>query len=368
MEKDMSQTYPIATGENASTVIVGEPLARFAKAFPSIAPEGSRVAILADGAVASRLGAPLKKALGRAGYETHLLRIPPGEASKNLAHAGKLYRQLSKAGFERRSWLIALGGGVVGDLTGFVAATYLRGIPFVQIPTTLLAQVDASIGGKTAIDIPEGKNLVGSFYHPRWVWIDPSLLKTLPVAHWRNGLGEVIKYGAIADAKLFDRLDATIEKLVKGYSADWEPIIARCAEIKAAVVRKDPKERSGLRAQLNFGHSVGHAIEGAVGYKGYAHGEAISIGMFVAAKISQQLTGFDSVDRLRLETLLTRAGLPSEPYRPIPRARLMQFLSRDKKAEAGSVRFVLLERLGKAVSGKQVPAEILDGALSSVGL
>src|SRR5205823_12467368 len=194
-------------------------------------------------------------------------------------------------------------------------------VPDVKGPTTILAQVDASIGGKTGVDVPEGKNLVGSFYHPRFVWIDPSVLKTLPARHWRNGMAEVIKYGAICDAGLFEVLEQKIDGLLKGYSAEWEPVIRRCAEHKADIVKKDPTETTGLRAILNFGHSVGHAIEAATGYRRYLHGEAISIGMFVAALLSEQLSGLSGLDRIRLGTLLTKAGLPARVSSPIPRAR-----------------------------------------------
>jgi 3-dehydroquinate synthase len=238
----------------------------------------------------------------------------------------------------------------------------------VQVPTTLLAQVDAAIGGKTAVDIPEGKNLVGAFYEPLFVWIDSALLKTLPEKHWRNGLAEVIKYGAIRDARLFERLERRISHLVKGYSPEWPPIIARCAEIKAEIVKKDPLETTGLRALLNFGHSVGHAVEAAAGYSGYLHGEAISIGMVVAALLSERLTGLDSSDRIRLESLLTRAGLPVRVRKPIARRLIKDFLARDKKVRDGVVRFVLLKGLGKAVSGQGVSPKFLDAALSASGL
>jgi 3-dehydroquinate synthase len=297
-----------------------------------------------------------------------MIRIAPGERSKTFAQAQRLCRLLARQRIERRSLLVALGGGVVGDLAGFVAATYLRGIPLVQVPTTLLAQVDASIGGKTAVDIPEGKNLVGAFYQPRLVWIDPSLLRTMPQRHWRNGAAEVIKYGAIRDAGLFKRLEQDIESLVKGYSPAWTSIVARCAAIKAEVVSADPRETRGARALLNFGHSVGHAIEAASRYVDYLHGEAISIGMFVAALISQQMGLLDPVDRIRLGTLLTRAGLPARVRRPLARHALMSLLARDKKVQDGHIRFVLLNGIGQAVGGQSVPSEILAPALAASGL
>lgn len=362
------QTFYIGVDDQKSEIRVGQSLSKLPKALTVLAPIAAKVGLVVDGAVANRYGRPLLRSLRTEGYEAELFVVPPGERSKSLEQAGKLYRALAKSRFERGSWLLAMGGGVVGDLAGFVAATFLRGIPVVQIPTTLLAQVDSSIGGKTGVDIPEGKNLVGSFYQPRLVWVDPTLLKSLPKDHWRNGMGEVIKYGAIRDEVLFQKLEQKMELLLKGYHAEWEAIIARCAQIKADVVDKDPHERRGLRALLNFGHSVGHAVEAAGGYKLYSHGEAISIGMFVASQLSQVLAGLDPVDRIRLGTLLTRAGLPSQPRRPIKRDRLLSFLARDKKVKEGAVRFVLLEKLGKAVSGKQVPMETLDRALAASSL
>jgi 3-dehydroquinate synthase len=349
-------------------LMVGKSLARFPQVLAKHAPAHSQVMVVADSAVASLLGKSLQAGLVRAGFAAQLTVIPSGERSKTLLEAARLYRTLSRARFDRRSLLVALGGGVVGDLTGFVAATYLRGIPYVQVPTTLLAQVDAAIGGKTGVDIPEGKNLVGAFYPPLFTWIDPTLLKTLPERHWRNGLAEVIKYGAIWDEDLFEKLERSMDQLLKGYSAAWDPIIARCAAIKSEVVRKDPLEKAGFRAILNFGHSVGHAIEAAAGYRDYLHGEAISIGMFVSGMLSEELAGLDPLDRIRLGTLLTKAGLPARVRKPISRKRLMEYLARDKKAQEGTVRFVLLKGLGKAVSGQSVPSEILDTALIASGL
>lgn len=349
-------------------LVIGQPLARLPGVLAREARPGAKVMVVADSAVAGRYGKMLKIGLMKAGFEVRLVIIPAGERSKTLAQAQKLLTQLSKANFERESWLIALGGGVVGDLTGFVAATYLRGVPYIQVPTTLLAQVDSSIGGKTGVDTPEGKNLVGAFYHPRIIWITPDLLKTLPARHWRNGLAEVIKYGAIRDAALFEILERKMDRLLKGYSADWVPVIKRCAEIKADVVKKDPTETKGLRAILNFGHSVGHAIEAATGYRQYLHGEAISIGMFVAGLLSEQLSGLDGIDRIRLGTLLTKAGLPARVKRPIPRSRLLQFLARDKKVQNGTVRFVLLKGLGEALSQQKIAPDVLALALSASGL
>jgi 3-dehydroquinate synthase len=351
-----------------SRLIIGEPLTRLPRVLAQEARKNAKVMVVADSAVKGRYGQSLRAGLAKAGFDAHLLAIPSGERSKTLAQAGSLYRALARAKFERGSWLIALGGGVVGDLTGFVAATFLRGISYIQAPTTLLAQVDAAIGGKTGVDILEGKNLVGAFYHPRFVWIDPTVLKTLPLRHWRNGLAEVIKYGAIWDNMFFKRLEHLLSRPVKGYTPEWAPVIARCAQIKAAVVAKDPAETKGVRAILNFGHSVGHAIEAAADYRDYLHGEAIAIGMAVAGKLSEELSGLKGVERMRLMALLSKAGLPTRLRRPIKRARILEFLARDKKVENGAVRFVLLKGLGKAVSGQAVPPEFLASALAEVGL
>jgi 3-dehydroquinate synthase len=358
----------LTIGTQKSDISIGAPLAQLPEVLKAHAVPGTRIAVLADAGVPRGPVTTLMAGLKSQGFEALLIPVASGERSKTLAQAGRLYRQLAKAKFERKSWIIAVGGGVTGDLAGFVAATYMRGIPLVQVPTTLLAQVDASIGGKTAIDIPEGKNLVGAFYFPRLVWIDPLLLKSLPRRHWVNGAAEVIKYGAILDAKLFAELEATMDVLAKGWTPAWAPIIARCAQLKSQLVQKDPTETLGIRALLNFGHTVGHAVEAAGGYDTYLHGEAISIGMFVAGYLSSCVSGLSDIDRIRLGTLLTKAGLPARVKKALPRDTILSYLARDKKVDQGSVKFVLLKAIGKAVSGQTIPEEILDAGLSSSGL
>jgi 3-dehydroquinate synthase len=358
----------LTVGGQTSDIVVGSPLAQLPEALSKVARAGTRVGVLADDGVPQTRVSELIAGLKTKGFDVFLFPIPAGERSKTLAQAGRLYRLLAKNRFERKSWLITLGGGVTGDLGGFVAATYLRGIPYVQVPTTLLAQVDASIGGKTAIDIAEGKNLVGAFYYPRLVWIDPLLLKTLPRRHWSNGAAEVIKYGAILDTKLFATLEEKMETLVKGWHPDWTPIITRCAQLKAQLVQKDPRETEGLRAILNFGHTAGHAVEAAGGYNDYLHGEAVSIGMFVAGYLSSHLLNFSDIDRIRMGTLLTKANLPARVHKPLPRKAIMDYLARDKKADQGIVKFVLLKSIGKAVSGQTIEPDVLDAALSASGL
>jgi len=352
----------------ANTLVIGKPLKQLPAAFLKMAPRQTRVAIVADAGVPHGYTTALLKGLKAKGLNAMSLSLPSGERSKTLTQAGVVYRQLARWRFERTSWLMALGGGVVGDLTGFIAATYMRGIPFIQIPTTLLAQVDASIGGKTGVDIPEGKNLVGAFYSPKLVWIDPSLMESLPARHWRNGAGEVIKYGAILDAGLFSRLEKNMGRLVQGWTPDWTPLISRCAGLKEGVTRKDPYETHGLRAILNFGHTVGHAIEAAGEYRDYLHGEAIAIGMIAAGYLSRAVMGFSEKDQARLKAVIINAGLPIRVKKPIARSVLMTYLARDKKVTQGTVRFVLLKKMGHAVSGIPVSANHLNAALRLIGL
>lgn len=353
---------------DASRIVIGHPLAQLPQAFKRLAAPGTKVMIIADAAVAGTFGRTLRAGLEGAGFRALLAKVASGEKSKNFSQAERLHRMLARVRFERGSWLMALGGGVVGDLTGFVAATFLRGIAFVQVPTTLLAQVDASIGGKTGVDIPEGKNLVGAFYMPKLVWIDPSLLKTLPAAQWRNGLAEVIKYGAIRDARLFAELERRVGLLSRGFSSAWVPIIRRCAGIKAQVVRKDPYETTGWRAILNFGHTIGHAIEAAAAFRGYLHGEAISIGMCAAASIAQRMGFLPPTERMRLRNLLVKAGLPIRVKKPLSRNKVMEYLSRDKKVRGGNTQFVLLKSIGRALSGQPVKSEQVESALCTVGM
>jgi 3-dehydroquinate synthase len=276
---------------------------------------------------------------------------------------GHCYEELAKARLERKSLVVALGGGVVGDLAGFVAATYLRGIPFVQIPTTLLAQVDSSVGGKTGVNLPQGKNLVGSFHQPRLVLCDLETLGTLPDREFRSGLAEIIKYGVIYDAALFHRLERDMPRLVARDAASLTSVIARSCEIKAEVVSQDETE-SGLRAILNFGHTIGHALEAISKYGKFLHGEAISLGQVAAGRISRTLTGFSDADEQRLARLLTAAGLPTRiRLSSAQREALLQAMMLDKKVSGGDVKFVLAKRLGSVEHGHKVPLGEIHQAL-----
>ncbi len=328
---------------------------------------GKNCAIISDSNVAAKYGNAAKRALIKAGFQPILIVVPAGETAKSIKTVQSCYDQLAAHRLERKSFIVALGGGVVGDLAGFVAATYLRGIAFVQVPTTLLAQVDSSVGGKVGVNLKSGKNLVGAFYQPRLVLCDLDTLRSLPKREFRAGLAEVIKYGIIYDAPFFKRLEHDLPKLLKRETKTLSDIIARCCEIKAAVVGKDETE-SGLRAILNFGHTIGHAIENISGYGKYLHGEAISIGQIAAAKISAALLGLPGRETGRIRDLFRRAGLPAQiKLTPTQQNRLFSAMRLDKKVSGGEIKFVLARRIGKVVWGQKVPRSAIQQVLTTDG-
>jgi 3-dehydroquinate synthase len=265
---------------------------------------------------------------------------------------------------ERKSFVVALGGGVVGDLAGFVAATYLRGVAFVQVPTTLLSQVDSSVGGKVGVNLKAGKNLVGAFYQPKLVLCDLDALRTLPERDFRSGLAEVIKYGIIYDARLFARLERDLPRLSRRELVTLREVIARCCQIKADVVAQDETE-GGPRAILNFGHTVGHALEAISRYGRFLHGEAIAIGQVIAAELSAELADLNRRDVERIRQLFHRTGLPTGVKLTGPQRRcLFSAMQLDKKVTGGEVKFVLARRIGKVVFGQRVPPEKIARALA----
>lgn len=326
---------------------------------------GRRCAVISDVNVAKRYARPALKSLRAAGFDPLLITVAPGETAKSLRVVGSCYDQLAAHRLERKSFIVALGGGVVGDLSGFVAATYLRGIPFVQVPTTLLAQVDSSVGGKVGVNLKAGKNLVGAFHQPRLVLCDLETLRTLPPREFRAGLAEVIKYGIIYDTKLFGRLERDLPKLMNREPQTLADVVARCCEIKAEVVGQDETE-TGLRAILNFGHTIGHAIEAISGYGKYLHGEAISIGQVAAARLSASALGLAAEDVERIQRLFERAGLPTTiDLPPAKRARLLAAMKLDKKVSGGEITFVLARRIGEVVWGKTVSDVMIRSALDA---
>ncbi|MDG1891628.1 MAG: 3-dehydroquinate synthase [Verrucomicrobiota bacterium] len=304
--------------------------------------------------------------LESAGFRTHLVSIPAGEPSKQLKMVHRCYNALAEARLDRRSFVVALGGGVVGDMAGFVAASYLRGVDFVQIPTTLLSQVDSSVGGKVGVNLKAGKNLVGAFYQPRLVLCDLDSLKTLPAREYRAGLAEVIKYGIIDDATLFRRLEKDMSKILSKDSSVLGSIIARCCQIKARVVGADEKE-GGLRAILNYGHTIGHAIEAITRYGTFLHGEAISIGQVAAGILSRELTGFPEGEAARARHLFEITGLPTSlKLSTLQRKKLMDAMQLDKKVSEGKVKFVLASAIGSVTPGHTVDPRSVHAALDQV--
>jgi len=290
--------------------------------------------------------------------------VAAGEPAKSLRTVEQCYNKLAAHRLERGSFIVALGGGVVGDLAGFVASSYLRGVAFVQAPTTLLAQVDSSVGGKVGVNLKAGKNLVGAFYQPRLVLCDLETMKTLPPREFRAGLAEVIKYGVIHDAALFKRLEKDLPKLIQLESDTLAGVIARCCAIKAEVVGQDETE-TGLRAILNYGHTVGHALEAISGYGQYLHGEAISIGQVAASRLSSRLKSLPSDDVARIIALFERAGLPTRVKLDRRQfRRLTAAMKLDKKVQGGEIKFVLAEKIGKVAWGCQVPLDLVEKALA----
>jgi 3-dehydroquinate synthase len=325
---------------------------------------GQRCAVITDANVGRHFAKTAMKSLAASGFDAVLVTVPAGEKSKRLAMVEKCYDALAAHRLERKSFVVALGGGVVGDLAGFVAATYLRGIPFVQVPTTLLAQVDSSVGGKTGVNLKAGKNLAGAFYQPQLVLCDLDTLKALPRREFVSGLAEVIKYGVIYDVVLFAQLERNLPKLLQRDMGTLKAVIARCCEIKADVVGQDETE-SGLRAILNFGHTIGHAIENSSGYGKYLHGEAIAIGQAAAAHLSHKILGLPTHDVERIGKLFEQAGLPVKiKLDAARRKKLFAAMKLDKKVSGGEVKFVLAEKIGKVAWGQKVATAMIEEVLA----
>jgi len=360
------RTVAVALGHRSYPIYVGAGLLPALGRFCAKLQLGRRCAVLSDDRVARLYAKPVLAALRSSGFEPRLICVPHGETSKSLKMIQAACDQLAAHRLERKSFIVALGGGVTGDLAGFLAAIYLRGIPFVQAPTTLLAQVDSSVGGKTGVNLKAGKNLVGAFHQPRFVLCDLRTLKSLPPREFRAGLAEVIKYGIICDAPFFARLERVLPRLLRREAGVLAEVVARCCELKAEVVRQDETD-TGLRAILNFGHTIGHAIENISGYGEYLHGEAISIGQVAAARLSAELTGLPADDTARIENLLLRAGLPVSIRLSGPaRARLLAAMQVDKKVSAGELKFVLARRIGQVESGHKVPPALIERVLTHV--
>lgn len=323
---------------------------------------GTKYGIIADDTVAKLYGKQCMQSLEAAGIQSELIIFSHGEANKTMATVASLASELAQQGFDRSDALIALGGGVTGDITGFLAAIYMRGIPFVQVPTTLLSQVDSSVGGKTGVDLPEGKNLVGVFYQPKIVYIDTDVLHTLPLDELRGGLAEVIKYGVIHDADFFSFLAQEREAVFALQQDALTRLIARCCEIKAWVVEQDERE-GGLRRILNFGHTIGHAVEAASDFQ-LIHGKAVAIGMCAVADLAVRTGYLQEGDAQAIKKLIEQYELPITIPTDLDRKVIKKYLLNDKKTVAGRVFYVLPQGIGKVMITDQVSEDDLDAVLA----
>ena len=352
----------IRGGAHRCPVLLGTGLVdQFGDYISKYLPRGN-CAIISDSNVAQLFAGRMKKRLASNGFRPTLITIPAGERSKTLKQVGVICDRMSAAGFDRQSFVVGLGGGMIGDISGFVAAIYHRGIPHVQIPTTLLAMVDSSIGGKTGVDTHAGKNLIGAFYQPSLVIDDLDVLKTLPRRQFNQGFAEIIKHAVIADPKMFQML----QSWKAGDGPALQQLIRRNIEIKSSIVAKDERDRTGERALLNFGHTVGHAIERAGNYRKFLHGEAVSLGIVAACAISVRRAGLRPDQRTAIVELLARFGLPARLPSKFPRKKILDAVKFDKKFESGKIRFVLTPRIGTAYVADNVMLKDIREAVENL--
>lgn len=361
------RTVPVPLGARAYTIHIGNGLLSKIGDSCRRLKLGERCTIVTDINVGPRYADAVMRTMKMAGFVPNVITVPAGETAKSLKVLGDCYDQLAMRRLERRSFLVALGGGCVGDLAGFVAASYLRGIPYVQVATTLLSQVDSSVGGKVGINLKSGKNLVGAFHQPRAVFCDLDTLSTLPDREMRAGMAEVVKYGVIQDPEFFRRLEKELENIMKRDPATLAAVIARCCTLKAEVVGDDEFEMTGVRAILNFGHTVGHGLEAISGYNEYLHGEAVSLGMVAAARLSSRVMGFPEEDADRVRDPLARIGLPTTLKLPKrKRDQLLDAMRLDKKVSGGELKFVLAKTIGTVEAGQRVSDSDINTVLNQI--
>lgn len=358
----MTQVIPVQLPQAAYNVqIIPDGLAQLGACMAALpAKLGRQVLLVSNPVIFRHYGTQAIASLEMAGFQAASCIIPAGERYKTPATLQKIYDAALVNRLERSSTVVALGGGIVGDMAGFAAATWLRGIQLVQVPTSLLAMVDAAIGGKTGINHPQGKNLIGAFHQPRLVLIDPTVLKTLPTREFRAAMAEVIKYGVIWDVELFQQLEAAprLDRLSAIAPNLLQNILFRSCQAKAHIVSKDEKE-AGLRAILNYGHTIGHAIESLTGYRLINHGEGVAIGMVAAAALATELNLWSAQDSQRQLRLIQKAGLPTQLPTEMDIEAIVATLQTDKKVQAGKVRFVLPTQIGAAIVSDQVPTDLI---------
>jgi 3-dehydroquinate synthase len=349
----------VALAERAYDIEVGSHTLSQLGNFVTQREKVTHAVVITDRNVAELHAVPAVESLHAAGVRVDLLAIEPGEAMKSVGSADMLWNSLATIRADRKTIVVAVGGGVIGDLAGFVAASFARGLRFFQVPTTLLSQVDSSVGGKVGVNLPSAKNMVGAFWQPRGVLIDTSTLQTLPDREYRSGLAEVVKYGVIQDAAFFAYLEQNVENILQRDLSTLATIVARCCRLKADVVEQDEREETGLRAILNYGHTYAHAFETVSAYGALLHGEAVSMGMMCAARLALALGRVDAQFVTRQRELLQALQLPLQPP-PLDTTKILQAMQQDKKVEHGQLRFVLPSRLGHV--------ELVGGVASDVAL
>jgi 3-dehydroquinate synthase len=355
------QQVQVPLSERSYTIWIGtDRLTQMVSRLASSLTDWSHAVLIADEHVQEPVANVIGNYLLQANKRVSHIAIPSGEESKSIASLTSIWNQMQSQQADRKSIVIAIGGGVVGDLAGFAAASYMRGLRFVQVPTTLLSMVDSSVGGKTGINLPTAKNMIGAFWQPIDVWIDTQTLRTLPEREYRSGLAEVVKYGVILDADFFQYVETHADSLLARSPHAIQHIVARSCELKAHVVSQDERETTGLRAILNYGHTFGHAIEAKTAYGRFLHGEAIAIGMTMAGRLAVQLGMWNASCLERQSQLLSRLGLPIE-FDDVPGHELVEAMMRDKKTEHGKINFILPTQLGHVKTAANIPLpEVLE--------
>lgn len=356
------KTVRVNLGRRSYSILIGNGLLKSLGSCMKEYNFEKKVLLISNPTVFNLYGGIVKESLSNSGFTVVAAEIGDGEEYKTLATAEKLYDVAFSNELDRRCPVVALGGGVVGDVAGFVAATYLRGVPFIQVPTTLLAQVDSSVGGKVAVNHPRGKNIIGAFYQPGLVLADTDTLTTLPARETKSGLAEVIKYGVIWSAEFFTWLEENMDKLLVGEREALAAAVHESCRIKARVVEEDETEQ-GLRAILNFGHTVGHAVEALTEYKVYTHGEAVGIGMAAAARLAETMVLLEAAHREKIENLVRRACLPADIPPGLSPEEMLESIYHDKKVTGGRLTFVLPESIGKVVIRKDIDEAAVKGVL-----
>jgi len=360
------ETLRVELGERSYVIAIGSgTLGGIGGAVRELGGVSPRIALISNPTVFGLYGKAVESSLTEAGFETSTIIVPDGEEYKGLLWVEKIYGELLRLKLDRRSVVVALGGGVIGDMAGFAASTYMRGIRFVQVPTTLLAQVDSSVGGKTGVNHPLGKNMIGTFWQPSLVWMDMDVLRTLPERELRAGMSEVLKYGVIWDRDFFDFLSEAKGDMLSLDAGALARIVRRSCEIKAEVVSKDERE-GGLRAILNYGHTIGHAIETLTGYTRYLHGEAVAMGMYLEALLSERLGIMDRGGSVEVRAIIDAYGLPYALPEGLDAEAMIGAMAVDKKTVGGQLRFILPEEPGKVRVNEPVGADDLRSFLDSL--